>query len=152
MYTVGVSWYRKYYHHKFVEYYSGIHLYTLISRGFNVNTNTLCYTCTSKLNPVPFLCLIFPIQFFPFRLLLRHWALLYLRALDGLRKAPTFRNATTGVSVKWRLRNEWRSSILMTCHNPDLGSDTSSVWNFCAWLFSQAKLWRTCPDSSQVHQ
>ena len=31
------------------------------------------------------------------------------------RKQPTFRR-------KWRLRNDCRNSILMTCHYPDLGS------------------------------
>ena len=48
--------------------------------------------------------------------------------------------------AKWRLSNDCRNSILMTCHSPDLGffnqskalprstvgSDSSSVWNFCA--------------------
>ena len=32
----------------------------------------------------------------------------------------------------WRLRIDYRNSILMTCHCPDLDSDTSSVWNFWA--------------------
>ena len=69
-----------------------------------------------------------------------------------LRKEPTFRHINTGFPAKWRLRNERRNSILMTCHYPDLGSasdwleicciqsealprsgkDASSVWNFCA--------------------
>jgi len=40
----------------------------------------------------------------------------------SLRKQPTFGDATTGFPTKWRLRNERRSSILMTRHNPDLGS------------------------------
>ena len=44
----------------------------------------------------------------------------------GLRKQPTFREATTGLPVKWRLRNERRNSILMTRHFPDLGS--ASDW------------------------
>ena len=62
----------------------------------------------------------------------------------------------TGFPPKWRLRHKRRNSILMTCHNldlvstcdwlcrvgdlhqtnqkhyQDLGSNTSSVWNFCA--------------------
>ena len=33
--------------------------------------------------------------------------------------------------AKWRLRNERRNSILMTCHYPDLGNDTSSVQLRC---------------------
>ena len=33
-----------------------------------------------------------------------------------------FCNATNGFPAKWRLRNERRKSILMTCHYPDLGS------------------------------
>ena len=45
---------------------------------------------------------------------------------------------------KWRLRNEHRNSILMTHHYPDLGSDASSVWNFCARfsdVISQESQW-----------
>ena len=76
------------------------------------------------------MCLIFPIQFFPLQLLLRCWTLLYLRALDSLRKQLTFRNTTSGFLVKWCLRNKWRSSILMTCHNPDLGS----LWHIISAL------------------
>ena len=72
----------------------------------------------------------------------------------SLRKQRTFGDATTGFPAKWRLRNERRNSILMTRHYPDLviavigwkiastnqklypdlGSDASSVWNFCARL------------------
>ena len=44
----------------------------------------------------------------------------------GLRKQPTSCEATTGLPVKWRLRNERRNSILMKRHNPDLGS--ASDW------------------------
>ena len=79
----------------------------------------------------------------------------------SLRKQPTFGNTTTGFPAKWRLSNELKNSILMTCHYPDLGSDVSSVWNFCirysdviwrktgggiakCWLFSQANLYTTC--------
>ena len=51
---------------------------------------------------------------------------------SSLRKQPTFGDATTGFPAKWRLRNKRRNSILMTRHYPDLGRDTSSVWNFCA--------------------
>ena len=84
-----------------------------------------------------------------------------------------FGDSTTGVPAKWRLRNECKNSILMTSHHPDLGSacdnflvesnfpdlgsDVSSVRNFCVhfwdvllqeikgsvtkcWLFSQAKI------------
>ena len=70
----------------------------------------------------------------------------------SLRKQLTFLKATTGFPLKWCLRNECRNSTQMTCHwvyfwlfvprgtfaltnqiyDPDLGSDTSSVWNFCA--------------------
>ena len=41
-------------------------------------------------------------------------------------------DANTGFPAKWRLGNERRISILMTCHQPDLGSATdwsSSVEN-----------------------
>ena len=44
----------------------------------------------------------------------------------GLRKQPTCCETTTGLPVKWRLRNERRNSILMKRHNPDLGS--ASDW------------------------
>ena len=55
-----------------------------------------------------------------------------LYAIEGgficsLRKQPTFGDATTGFPAKWRLRNERRNSILMTCHYPDLGS--ASDWS-----------------------
>ena len=42
---------------------------------------------------------------------------------------PTFRDATSGLPAKWRLRNERRNSILMTCLYPDLGS--ASDWSCC---------------------
>ena len=45
---------------------------------------------------------------------------------SSLRKQTTFCNATNGFSAKWRLRNERRNAILMTCHYPDLGS--ASDW------------------------
>ena len=50
----------------------------------------------------------------------------------SLRKQATFRDANTGFPVTWRLKNERRNFILMTCHYADLGCDTSSLWNFCA--------------------
>ena len=49
----------------------------------------------------------------------------------GLRKQPRFRDATTGLPAKWRLRNERRYSIVMTRNYPDLNSVPSPVWNFC---------------------
>ena len=75
----------------------------------------------------------------------------------SLRKQRTLSDTTTGFPAKWRLRNEHRNSILMTRHYldldsdsdwlnqisqaarpciqqlyPDLSSDASSVWDFCA--------------------
>ena len=47
------------------------------------------------------------------------------------RKQPTFRYATTVFAAKWRLRNERRNSILMTCHYPDLGSASDCLFFFC---------------------
>ena len=44
----------------------------------------------------------------------------------SLRKQPTFGDATTEFSAKWRLRNERRNSTPMTRHYPDLGS--ASDW------------------------
>ena len=37
----------------------------------------------------------------------------------SLRKQPTFRDAATGFPAKWRLRNEYRNSIMMTYRYPD---------------------------------
>ena len=45
-----------------------------------------------------------------------------LAHFHGLRKQPKCREATTGLPVKWRLRNEHRNSILMKRHFLDLGS------------------------------
>ena len=58
----------------------------------------------------------------------------------SLKKQPTFGDATTGFPSTWRLRKERTNSILMTRHYPDLGSDESSVRNFCA-RFSDV-IWR----------
>ena len=49
------------------------------------------------------------------------WLLLSLSSPLGqgsgsLRKQPTFHDVTTGLLMKWRLRNELRKSILMTRH------------------------------------
>ena len=53
----------------------------------------------------------------------------YAGELTALRrKHLAFHDATTVVS----LSNDCRNSLLMTCYYPDLGSDASSVWNFCA--------------------
>ena len=41
---------------------------------------------------------------------------------SSLRKQPTFRDATPGFPLKWRLRNESRISILMTRHYADASS------------------------------
>ena len=83
--------------------------------------------------------------------------------LSSLRKQPTFGDATTGFPARWRLRNERRNSILMGVTTqiwvetligwikfptgktnqkryPDLGSDASSVWTFCAR--SSDVIWR----------
>ena len=60
----------------------------------------------------------------------------------SLRKQPTFRGTTTRFPAKWRLRNDLpdrcsASDWLKICLDqskalyPDLGCDSSSVWNFC---------------------
>ena len=64
--------------------------------------------------------------------------LMDLLAWENIRRH--FGDATTGFPAGWRLRNERRSSILMTRHYSDLGSDVSSVWNFCT-RFSDV-IWR----------
>ena len=45
---------------------------------------------------------------------------------DVLRKQLTFRDAIAGFPTKKSVKNERRNSILMTCHQPDLGS--ASDW------------------------
>ena len=42
-----------------------------------------------------------------------------------------FCNATDGLPAKWRLRS-FTSGTTNQKHYPDMGSDTSSVWSFCA--------------------
>ena len=42
-----------------------------------------------------------------------------------------FCDATDGLPAKWRLRS-FTSGTTNQKHYPDMGSDTSSVWNFCA--------------------
>lgn len=37
-------------------------------------------------------------------------------------RQPTFHDVTTGFLARWRLRNDCRYSLLMTCHYPDLFS------------------------------
>ena len=49
------------------------------------------------------------------------------RKCVSLRKQPAFRDATTGFSTKWRLKNEHRNSVLMKGHYRDLGS--ASDWS-----------------------
>ena len=44
----------------------------------------------------------------------------------SLGKRPTFHDVTTGFPAKWRLRNERRNSISITCHYLNLGS--ASDW------------------------
>ena len=84
-----------------------------------------------------------------------NWHVSLIAYGHSLRKQPTFCDATSGFPTKWRLRNEHRNSILMTHYSldlgsasdwlcrvkfaltnqkqyPDLSSDASSVWNFCA--------------------
>ena len=73
----------------------------------------------------------------------------------SLRKQPSFRDPTTGYPAKLSLKNDCRDSILMTYGKfvssnqtlyPDLGSDTSSTWNFYARssdvVFLGNKWWR----------
>ena len=50
----------------------------------------------------------------------------FIDYVPSLRKHPILRDVTTGFPAKWRLRNEPRNSILMTCHYPDLVS--ASDW------------------------
>ena len=82
----------------------------------------------------------------------------------SLRKWPTFRDATFGVHAKFHTddvslpRSGWcfwlvvpRGKCVSTSqkHYPDLGSDTSSVWNFCT-RFWDVILWRNVVVSQNV--
>ena len=78
-----------------------------------------------------------------------------------LRKQPTFGDAITGFSVKWRLRNERRNSILMTRHYPDLGcaSDWLNQISHSArpirsttkiWVVTRHQSWTFCARFSDV--
>ena len=76
----------------------------------------------------------------------------------------TFLDASSGFPAKWRPRNDFRNSMLLTCYYPDLGcasdwlaareiclnqsehyphrgSDTSSVWNFCSRFSDVISRW-----------
>ena len=60
------------------------------------------------------------------------------------RQKPTFHDAITGFPAKWRLRNERRNSILMTCHYPDLGSASDwscHVGNLIQPIRSTTQIW-----------
>ena len=46
----------------------------------------------------------------------------------NVRKQPTSPDNTTGFPAKWRLRNDCKNSVLMTCHYPDLCS--ASDWSY----------------------
>ena len=43
----------------------------------------------------------------------------FFREIINLRKQPTFPDATSGFPTKWRQRNEYRNSILVTGDYPD---------------------------------
>ena len=56
------------------------------------------------------------------------WRDCYARGvLSTLRKQPSFRDTTTAFPAKWRLWDERRNAILMTCRYTDLGS--ASDWS-----------------------
>ena len=62
----------------------------------------------------------------------------------SLRKQPTFCDGTNGFPAKWRLKNERRNSILMTCHYPDLGSAfdwSCRVGNLFQPIRSTTQIW-----------
>ena len=85
---------------------------------------------------------------------------LWLQGTRPNRKRPQFGDATTYFPAKWRLRNvrkipywwristqiwevlviEWTKFSTNHKHFPNLGSDASPVWNFCA-RFSDVILW-----------
>ena len=68
----------------------------------------------------------------------------------SLRKPPTFGDATTGFPAKWRLRNERTNSIPMTRHQPDLGSDSSLVWNLFVSQTSFVGLDEFCRKNKRI--
>ena len=77
------------------------------------------------------------------------WAAITVPDIDHhscLKKQPTFRDATTCFPSKWRLGNDCRNSILMTCHYPHLGRASDwlkpisprPIWSFTQiWLVTR---------------
>ena len=63
----------------------------------------------------------------------------------GPGKQATFRKATSGLPVKWPLRNERRNSILMKRHFPDLGS--ASDWLEQIPYYTWHDQWKAQPRS-----
>ena len=68
----------------------------------------------------------------------KNMAGVFCRIVNGHQITVKFGEKTTSISqrhqrypTKYRQKNKHRISILMTHHHPDLGSDASSVWNFC---------------------
>ena len=61
------------------------------------------------------------------------------------RKQPTFGDATSTFSMKWRVRNERINSVLMTCHYRDLGS----VSDWLEQIPAQHNQSETLPRSGQ---
>ena len=70
---------------------------------------------------------------------------IFIAINSSLRKQTTFRDATNGLPMKWRLRKERRNSILMTRHYPDLGGSASDwscrVWNLLQPIRSTTQIW-----------
>ena len=61
----------------------------------------------------------------------------------SMKKQPTFRDATTFLPAKWRLRNDCRNSILMVCHYPDQGSASD-------WLCRVVNLLQPIRSTTQI--
>ena len=62
----------------------------------------------------------------------------------SMKKQPTFRDAITCFSAKWRLRKDCRNSILMVCHYPDQGSAfdwSCRVVNLLQPIRSTTQIW-----------
>ena len=86
----------------------------------------------------------------------RYSRLCNVTIFNSLRKRPIFRDAISGFpSRKWRLRNERRNSILMTCHYPDLGSAldwSCSVGNLLQPIAGTTQFWIvTCHQYQGSH-
>ena len=67
----------------------------------------------------------------------------------SLRKQPTFGKASTGFPAKKKQAQKFHTGM---SHYPDLGSDASSIWNFCAHFSDIINGGETCCSFAKCRQ